>query len=214
VFLQRFLKGITGLSVTEADAILTETGIQSQWLTARGMPVGKDIQRRLTWRNLDWHLNHYDDPDPLEKNDPFRDHTPFISTTAGTIERDIAARANFTLSAFRTALEFATRQYTMTGWIFYGYLYVIGKQSIPLEPFAEEVRDLHIYTGWLPYQHEGEITAKLRIPAVNLEKCEQWDGPGVLADLAAGVNPAPNTTIVNPEFSAPEQYTNLRGMLD
>jgi hypothetical protein len=214
MFLQRFLKGIADVSYADASAILTQSGIQSQWLNNDGLQAGKDIQRRMTWRNLDWHLNHYDDPDPLERKRPFKEHTPFISTTAGTIERNIAARENFTLSAFRTALEFATRQYTTTGWIFHGYLYVIGKQSIPLEPFAEEVRDVHVYTGWLQYQHEGEITAKLRIPAVNLEKCEEWDGRDVLAQLGKGDDPVAKTTIVNPDFSAPELYTNLRGLIE
>ncbi len=214
MFFQRFLKGISKLSAAEATEILTETGILSRWLSTMGTPAGKDIQDRLTWHNLDWHLNHYDEPDPLMGYLPFCERTPFISTTAGTVERDLSVRQNFIKSAFRTALNFATQGFTTTGYVFYGYVYVLGKKSIALEAFAEEVRDLHTYTGFLPYHHEGEIAAKLRIPAVNLERCEEYDGRTALHQLANAVVPIPNAVILNPRFAPPENYLNLRDALD
>jgi hypothetical protein len=55
-------------------------------------------------RNLDWHRNSFTTPDPLQNNAPFCDNTPFISTTAGTVDRDTANYTNRLVPAWRTAL--------------------------------------------------------------------------------------------------------------
>jgi hypothetical protein len=214
MFFQSFLKGIAKLSQPQALDILLDTGILCRWRSNAGTLTPQQVRDRLTWRSLDWHLNHYDEDDPDENDEPFCEHTPFISTTAGTVERDASARANYVQSAFRTALSFATLGFTASGHIFYGYVYVLGKKSIALEPFAEEVRDLHIYTGFLPYHHEGEIAAKIHIPCNNLEKCEEYDGPAALHELDCGRRPTPGTTTFNPHFAPPEQFTNVRHVLD
>jgi hypothetical protein len=213
MYFQRFLKGIPDLSAADAAGILTDSGILSNWWLAAGPPSGADIQRRLTWRNLDWHLNHYMVPDPLEGGVAFRDRTPFVSTTAGTVGRDDDASANVTYPAFDTALWFATREYKTSGYVFHGYVYALGKRSIALEAFSEEVRDLHVYTGYLPYQHEGEVTAKLRIPATCLERAELFDGPTAYRQLAAGDPVVPADVLYNPRFARPEAYVNLRDTL-
>jgi hypothetical protein len=71
-----------------------------------------------------------------------------------------------------TALNFATNWLTRPGYVFYGYVFTLGQKSLELAEFAEEVRELHIYTHFLPYHDEGEIVAKIHIPAVRLEKVE------------------------------------------
>ena len=37
------------------------------------------VVEKPTERNLDWHLNHCNEPDPLMNGAPFCENTPFIS---------------------------------------------------------------------------------------------------------------------------------------
>lgn len=53
-------------------------------------------------------------------------------------------------------------QFATDGFRRRGYVLTLGKQSIPMREFAEEVRELHIYTSFLRYHPEGEIVAKQR----------------------------------------------------
>jgi len=71
-----------------------------------------------------------------------------------------------------------------------------------------------VYTGYLPYQPEGEVAAKLCIPAVCLERCEQYDGHRTLDDLSAGRRPTPVDVLRNSGFAPPEQFANIRQALD
>ena len=89
----------------------------------------------------------------------------------------------------------------------------IGKKSIALEQFAEEVRELHIYTNWLPFYHEGEIAAKICIPSVNIEKAEYYDGYQALRAFRNCKLPTPVSTIMNPDYESPENYVNVRELL-
>lgn len=213
MFFQHFLKGIPGLDSSSAVTILRNTGIVCQWWSKVGLISPEQVQDRLTYRNLDWHLNQYDSPDPTEGNEPFGKHTPYISTTSGTVERDAWLYRNWRKPAFMTALRFATDNFATGGVIFYGYLFVLGKQTIPLQHFAEEVRELHVYTGFLPYHDEGEIVAKIHIPSVNLEKFEEYDGAAALRQLQSGVRPSPTAIVKNPSFAKPEEFSNIREVI-
>jgi len=42
-------------------------------------------------------------------------------------------------------------------------VFTLGRQSIDLCEFAEEVRELNIYKNFLPFHAEGEIAAKIEI---------------------------------------------------
>ena len=139
-----------------------------------------EVVEKLTDRNLDWHLNHYDDPDPIMNNAPFYENTPFISVTAGAVEREAFFRRNIVFDPFVTALRFATRDFTIPGHVFYAYVFTLGRQSIDLREFAEEVRELNIYKNFLPFHPEGEITAKIEIAVPQIEKWEEYDGPAAL----------------------------------
>ena len=113
-------------------------------------------------------------------------------------------------SAFLTALGFATRQFTIHGTVFYGYLNVIGKKALPLREFSEETRELNIWTAFQPFHSEGEIVAKISIPPPHLEKAEGYDGPGALADLIAGGMPTPPWVEHNIGiYARPEDYSNV-----
>ena len=172
----------------------------------------EEILAKLTETNLVWHLSHYNSPDPLNNNAPFFENTPFISTTAGSVERDEFAKTNVVFDPFLTALRFATRNGTSKGYIFYAYLFTLGRQSIELCEFAEEVRELNIYTTFLPYHHQGEVTAKIEIRAPQIEKWEEYD-PSALRTLQNRAVPVPSMTRRNPLYAPPERFCNIRGLV-
>jgi hypothetical protein len=169
---------------------------------------------RLTDRNLDWHQNRYGDPDPLEGNEPFGRHTPFISVTAGSVERDVVRLRNILHPAWQVALEFATDGWRRDAYLFYCYVFILGRKSIAHRAFCEEIRELNIYTGFSLFQPEGEITAKIIIPPTQIEKFEFYEIALVLNDLSAGRLPTPAKTERNVAFfRPPEEISNVRGYL-
>jgi hypothetical protein len=211
MFFQRVLKGITGLSRHEVDRTFLH-GIQCNWWRRVGTITSAQIVEKLTAENLDWHLNHYSDLDP-SLNTPFYENTPFISATAGSVERDEFAQRNIVFDPFITALRFATRDFTTTGHVFHAYVFTLGRQSITLGQFAEEVRELNIYKTFMPFHPEGEIAAKIEICGPQIEKWEEYDGPAALASLLAGDRPDPSFTHSNPIYASPEKYCNIRGLV-
>jgi hypothetical protein len=215
---QKVLKGITGLSQLQAEKIVLEDGILCNWWRSKGNITSFEIKKQLTEANLLHHLNDYNVPLPPghEWNaygTTYGDVSPFISTTAGAIQRDEYKRQNIFCSPLITAIDFATSGFATEGYLFYAYVMTIGRKSIPLDEFAEEVRELHIYSDWLPYYREGEITAKLCIPSVNIEKAEFYDGIEALRDFKNGVSPNPIRTISNKSYVAPENFANIREIL-
>jgi len=218
MYFQKVLKGVSGLSDLDALSIATETGILCNWWRAMREISPQQVLDQLTEANLLHHLNDYDLP--LPSTHPYAgigatygEVTPFISTTAGTVQRQDWRAANILFSPFLTALSFATNRFSQDGYIFYAYLNTIGKKAVPLQHIAEEVRELHIYTQYLPYHREGEIAAKIHIPVVSIEKAEKYDGPTALHELSHGNIPTAINTIVNPHYQAPEQFSNIRELL-
>jgi hypothetical protein len=69
VFFQHFVKGTA--SAPPLLEILRESGILCNWWRNVGNITPKEMEQRLTERNLLWHLSHYDDPDPDEGNEEF-----------------------------------------------------------------------------------------------------------------------------------------------
>lgn len=214
MIIQRVIKGIAGIDEHDARRTLT-VGILCNWWHKVGTLPRNEIPLRLSERNLDWHQNHYSDSDPLEGGEVFSRHTPFISTTAGTVERRMFSLTNILNPAWREALYFATRGMAEDGYLFYCYLFVIGRQAVSLEPFSEELRELNVYPGFSPYQPEGEITAKIIIPPAQIERAEFWSASAALQAVANGMLPAadPSRTLANPLFVPPENYNNLRDFL-
>ena len=212
MFFQKVLKGINGLSRKDADSALI-AGIHCNWWRRVGSISPLEIVEKLTDRNLDWHLNHYDEPDPEMNNQPFYESTPFISTTAGTVERQDFLRRNIVFDPLLTALQFATRDFTKRGYVFYAYVFTLGRQSLPLAEFAEEIRELNVYKNFLPFHQEGEVTAKIEVRGPQIEKWEAYDGPAVLASLRGGKAPKATATRRNRRYAPPEQFCNIRGLV-
>ncbi|ADB50815.1 hypothetical protein [Conexibacter woesei] len=160
MIVQRVLKGICGIDAATAEEILRETGIVSNWWRGKGSVTPEEALVELTEPALLRHLNDYV---------AFGPQTPFISTTAGSVVRDASGGRNDVLTADHVATDFATDGFTRDGWVFSGYVFTLGRKAVTQEPFAEEVRELHVYTDYLRYQPEGELVAKIQIPAVQLE---------------------------------------------
>jgi hypothetical protein len=114
----------------------------------------------LTESALMRHLNDYAAFGPV---------TPFVSTTAGSVVRDANGQVNIIETAEYVATDFATDGFIRDGWVFSGYVFTLGRKAVRQQPFAEEVRELNVYTGYLPFQPEGELVAKFHLPAVQLE---------------------------------------------
>jgi hypothetical protein len=210
--IQQVIKGLSQLTEMQVDDIF-KGGLLCNWWRTRGALPQDEVPDRLTYRNLNWHRNSFAKLDPLQGNAPFFQNTPFISTTAGTVERDTVKRTNTVKPAWKTALYFATDRWTTDGWLFYCHLFLIGKRAVLLEAFSEELRELNIYTGFSPNYLEGEITAKLVIPTVQIERAEFWPLADVKAANSSGKLPKATLIKKNPHFVRPDEYNNLRGLL-
>ena len=210
MILQRALKGIGGLSLPEARAMLHGGIICNWWRRANPLPYG-ELPFRLTERNLHWHQNRYNEPDPLEADQPFNEHTPYISLTSGTVERDRLRRCNVLHPAWQVALEFATDGWQRDGYLFYCYVFVLGRPSIPHAPFAEEIRDLNIFTNFNAFQPEGEMTAKIIVPPTQIEKLEFYSLADVINSMQRNELPAPSHTYPNTLYQDPNEISNIRG---
>lgn len=212
MIIQEVLKGISRINESDVDCIF-ESGILCNWWRKVGRISPAEISIRLTERNLQWHQNRYEDPDPYEGNEEFKKHTPFISTTAGSVLRDGFKNVNHLQPAWWEALRFATDFWQADGWIFYCSAWVLGTKVLGHQAFAEEIRELHVYTKFSPFQPEGEITAKIHIPMAQIQRAEEWKLSDVQAALASGNIPLPARTLVNPRFIEPDIYSNVRSAL-
>lgn len=204
MYIQWFVKGISSandagdpiLSKAEAfDLVDTGAGIISNWWRTRPSHLisPADVQRVLTEHNLDRHVHDYN---------AFGSETPFISVASGCVERDLQAAQNNIYSAVDVALAFATALFTRPGALFIGWLPVGLNRAVEIASVAEAIRDLNVYHRWSPYQLEGEITAKVNIPANQILRVEWWD-PSVRTD-------APTDNHRNPHYVNPTPLLNQR----
>lgn len=212
MIIQKVIKGIGGISQESVDRIF-QIGITCRWWQEVNLLPQNEVPLRLTERNLIWHQNRYDTPDPKEGNRPFYLRTPFISTTAGTIERDFFLQTNVLQPAWVEALRFATDVWSRDGYLFYCYVFIIGKKSVGHQLFSEELRELNIYTGFSPFQPEGEIVAKIIILPAQIEKVGYWPIDKLFDDIKQGQVPSPKKTINNSLYLPPDDYNNVRDVL-
>jgi hypothetical protein len=212
MFFQHILKGIPEIKPEEVERILSKTGIRCNWWRRTRSITGEQIKAKLNSDNLYLHLEHYREVPPGGDR-PFWEDTPFISTTAGTAVEDRVAETLYVHDAFWEAAIFATKTFKSEGWIFYGYVYVLGKPSIELQEFAEEVRNFHLYARFLRYRRQGEITAKIEIPSVRLRCAELYNGPKLAEQLGRGEHPEPVKVLLNDAYCPPERYANVLGRM-
>jgi hypothetical protein len=189
------------------SVIDSRQGIQCNWWRDVKTITAPGIRDKLTDENLNLHVNHFTIIDPNTKRQ-FREITPFISLTAGTVERDAAAKTNIIRRARATALWFGTN----FGESDHAYLYicwimVAPRAAVGIESVAEEVRDLNTYRRYSYFQPEGEIVAKISIPDNQIKECEKWtlDRNGKAFTRAWKHE--------NRRFTEPEMLTNIRELI-
>ena len=214
MIIQKVIKGLGGLAdgVDPIPVVFVNGLICRWWQEVNPLPMAM-VSGRLNERNLSWHQNHYEDLDPQQHNEPFCKKTPFLSTTAGTVERDIFFQTNAIHPAWIQALQFATDGWSRDGFLFYCYVFVLGKKALAHSMFAEELRELNIYTGYSPFHPEGEVTAKISIPTGQIEKAEYWSLTKMASDLANNRLPTPDRVETNPKYLPPDDYSNVRDLL-
>ncbi|MXG92053.1 hypothetical protein [Nocardioides flavescens] len=186
--------------------LLLERGLICEWWRNAKTITPTQVAAKLTDQALEDHLDNYS---------AVHSTTPFISLTAGVRMRTARARGygtNRVVSAQRTALTYATRNYTTDGHIFAGWVPVLPHSDVALQSFAEEVRDLNQYAPFRRFHGQGEVTAKIQVPTTQLAWLERWDltarPPGSKARRARPVQ-----QWLNPRFVAPDGHAAIREVL-
>jgi hypothetical protein len=208
MIIQWCIKGLALESDREAMAILnSRQGITSNWWRAVGTIRQSEKSVKLTFANLDFHVNHFSDTDNTTGL-PFSARTPFISLSSGSVERDSIAQTNYIHTALRTALWFGTNfgasstAYLYTCWVLVG-----PHQSVEVEALAEEIRDLNTYRRYSDYQTEGEVVAKIVVPDNHIEKCQKWTWDRASRTISS------EWVQMNPRFTPPDTLSNVRELI-
>ena len=208
MIVQWCLKGLALPNRAEAEAILeSRGGLVSSWWRRVTRISPAERRDKLTDENLNYHINHFDDPVPNE-NFTYGDDSPYISLTSGGVERDAAAKTNYINSALRTALWFGTdfgRQ--ETAYVFTCWVVVAPRAAVAVETVAEEVRDLNTYRRYSEYQTEGEIVAKVIVPDNQVWGFDEWfwDRKTLTLDRV--------DRVPNPRFTPPSALSNVRELI-
>lgn len=200
MYVQWCVKGIAGSALggiddTQArDVIDGKWGIFCNWWRKQNIISPPEVRDKLTSANLDLHINNYA---------TIAANTPFISLAAGCIERDVFYRTNRIHPAIRTALSFATDWGNGSGYLYFLWVIVGLTGAVPVQQVAEEVRNLNVYRSWSPYQLEGEVTAKVHIPSLQIQRVECWEPVARGRLRQRWVHP-------NPAFESPDLISNIR----
>lgn len=212
MFVQWCVKGIrgrlssessnSGLTPDEAVSMVRDgQGVLCNWWRRVSTITPSERRQKLTAANLDLHINNYAS---------FASSTPFISLAAGCVERDVLYRTNRVHPAEDTALAFATENGTRLGFLFYCWVIVGLKPAVSIEAIAEEVRELNSYRSWSAFQLEGELTAKVHLPANQIQRVEWWR-PTSRHRMERVTSPPDWTpAYINPRFSPPSDVSNIR----
>ena len=189
------------------DVIDSEGGLQCNWWRTVHRITPSEVRAKLTRGNLDRHVNHFTSVDS-STGMPFSRMSPFISLSAGTIERDAAAQTNHVHRARRTALWFGTQFGTETSaYLFTCWTLLAPRSAVGVEAVAEEVRDVNTYRRYSAFQTEGEILAKIIVPGNQIRDCQKWSfDPATRRLRYVWTHP-------NPSFTKPEILTNVRELI-
>jgi hypothetical protein len=205
MFVQWCIKGVSGIDDSGARRIIDDRqGLQCRWWRNVHLIQPDQIAGKLTSANLDLHVNHYSATDPAT-GVPFCDGTPFISMAAGSVERSTFLQTNIAHPARMVALDFATAGGTIDGYLYICYVIVGLRPAVGVEGVAEEVRELNTYRRYSPFQTEGEITAKIHVPANQIQRCEAYS-----VARRGVVRAVPDWVHVNPLFEDPVSISNIR----
>lgn len=208
MIIQWCIKGLHLPDDAQARSVIDQrTGLLCNWWREVGTISPQEIRQKLTPGNIDRHVNHFTDHDPAT-GAPFATNSPFISLSAGTVERDVLAATNHVHRARKTALWFGTQfgqhdvAYLYTCWVI-----LAPRAAVGIEGVAEEVRDLNAYRRYSAYQTEGEVAAKVIVPDNQIRSCEKWEL------LPSGERFHRVWPQWNPRFNPPETLSNVRELI-
>lgn len=208
MIVQWCVKGLNLPNDRTARQILDNRGgLACNWWRNTGSITPTGRRDQLTVAKLDLHINHFDSTDP-HTGDPFKEHTPFISLSAGTVSRNSAVQTNSVHRARRTALWFGTDfGQSPEAYLYLCWVILAPRQAVGIEGVAEEVRDLNTYRRYSAFQTEGEITAKVIVPDNQIMACEKWMLDSSMRSLKL------SWVYPNPRFTPPEQLSNVRELI-
>ncbi len=173
MLIQWCLKGIPergGFNDAKVKNVLAAEGLTSSWLRATTRTIGgfvSDAHSALSQTALNSHVNSFA---------TVAGSTPYISLSAGCRELDPSATSTVTYTALDTALSFATDDGQCNGYVFDLWVLVSPKAAAELPGFAEEIRELNLFSQYAVFHDEGEIAAKLFVPARQIKSVEKFDG--------------------------------------
>ena len=198
-------KGVEDLPVEQIRSILTDGfGLACRFAQLNEPMPYAVAADRLTEYHLDLHVNHYDEIEP-ESGSAVRDVTPFISLSAGCIERSILLKTNVLHGAQRTALAFATRDGRLPGWVFTCYVLLSVNRATGISAVSEEIRELSHNRRYSDYHVEGEVAAKINVPSRQIHHVERWEPAGGRLTRTGGY--------LNLTFTHPRAVLDERRML-
>ena len=167
---------------------------------------------RLTEHDLNLHVNHYNYNDPATGK-PYYEVTPFISLAAGCSTATPTIHTNKTYRAFQTALDFATiadhnqpKGARRAGWILVCYVLVSANRAVSIPSVAEEIRELNHNRAYSHWYTQGEITAKINVPSVQILCAVRWNPQPTGSYVATNL-------LFNRRFVHPAALLDERNML-
>ncbi|WP_199556078.1 hypothetical protein [Sandaracinobacteroides hominis] len=132
------------------------------------------------------------------------DRTPYISLSAGIVLPDPVGGVSV-LPAWLTAAAFATNYGRTSGYVYRCWC-VLSPKAVPeLACIADAVRDLNIFRKYWIFHGEGEIAAKLTVPARQIERVHKIDKNTNSLNFAGHARPE----IFNGKFVSPDRLSNL-----
>ncbi|WP_129336294.1 hypothetical protein [Cellulomonas endophytica] len=189
MLVQEVVRGVAGLTTGDARRIMERDGLLCAALRTGRVTTADEAEVLLGAEALDQHVHEHH---------VVREGSPYVSTSAGTYVTDDRWH---TRSAFAvdTAIDFAVLGPRADGWVFYGYVFLLGRPAGHHAEFAEEVRDVHQHPAWSPFRAEGEVAVPVRLPPRRLLRAELYRYAEVAAALAAGRWPAVPSAVIDNE---------------
>jgi hypothetical protein len=200
------VRGIAEPDPAWLNGLFSSEGLICGWWRSSpsgSLPAG-GIAERLDDMQLYLHQNWFSLPDP-RFGGVVRDSTPFVSLSAGAVSREIRFRANILHRAQLVASEFATQDGRVRGVLIYCWVVTSTVPAVSIEAVAEELRDLNSNRPYSAFQLEGEVAAKIRVPARQLYAYQWVERRG----LSYQVQPA----VFSPTFAAPAPLSDIRAFI-
>jgi hypothetical protein len=215
MIIQWCCKGIRDLPERDVrQMLMNRVGLRCRyWIGCDPNPFPvADAMEGLTEQGLDLHVNHYDYQDPATGR-PYYETTPFISLSAGCVDRNTTVHTNKTYRAFQTALDFATiidhsqpAAGRRPGWVLVCYVLVSVNPAVSIPSVAEEIRELNHNRAYSQWYWQGEITAKINVPSAQILSAARWEPRPANTYVATNL-------LLNRRFVHPAALLDERNML-